>query len=262
MRARTLLLASALFVLGGCSYFEATADYTEEARLRATIRDEFDQIQVERGRDRRAYIDQRVAEAVAAQGGGQMEEHFAAVEARVGRIETRLQTMARQTNPSAGDAPVGASVAELDGLRGEVAAAMAAVAEVSQERSQAEAATNARLERLEFRTRNVAWPPADSAIGLHLASYRTHQAALRGWGVLQRKHADVLAAEEPLYVEVETVAGSFVRVIIGAGEPEERLRRIRDAVRARGDYAMVMPILHNPPHGDLDQPRQGPVPGS
>jgi hypothetical protein len=147
-------------------------------------------------------------------------------------------------------------------LRGDVAAAMAAVAEMSQERTQAEAATSARLERLEFRTRDVAWPAADSAIGLHLASYRTHQAALRGWGVLQRKHPDILGAEEPLYVEVETVAGSFVRVIVGAGEPEERLRRIRDAVRARGDYAMVMPILHNPANGDQDQPGRASVPGS
>ena len=41
---------------------------------------------------------------------------------------------------------------------------------------------------------------------------------------------------------METVAGRFVRLFVGAGLPERDLLKIRDTVRRGGDYAMVLPL--------------------
>ena len=137
----------------------------------------------------------------------------------------------------------GADRAEIDALRQDLEAMTGAVAQLLGERERSEAVTNARFERLELRTSNLAWPEDRGAEqGVHLASYRTHENALQGWEVLQKRHRAILAAETPTFVEVETVAGRYVRLFVGVGYAERVLQGIRDGVRRGGDYAMVLPL--------------------
>lgn len=117
-----------------------------------------------------------------------------------------------------------------------------AVAQLLTQRERAEAEARARFERLELRTSALAWPASHGERGVHLASYKTHEAALAGWEVLQSRYRTALGSEPPTLVEVETVAGRFVRLFVGAGLPEKELLKIRDTVRRGGDYAMILPL--------------------
>lgn len=137
----------------------------------------------------------------------------------------------------------GADRAEVDALRHDLEAMTGAVAQLLSEQARSEAMTRARFERLEIRTRSLAWPDDRGAEqGVHLASYRTHEDALRGWEVLQNRHRAILGSETPTFVEVETVAGRYVRLFVGVGHVDKVLRGIRDGVRSGGDYAMVLPL--------------------
>ncbi|MEC7676190.1 MAG: hypothetical protein VYB89_11715, partial [Pseudomonadota bacterium] len=101
---------------------------------------------------------------------------------------------------------------------------------------------NARLERLELRTSAVKFPPADGAIGIHLASYRAFDDAIAGWDLLSRKYGADSIAFTPEYLAVETVGGRFVRLMIGLGRPRADLVPVVARLRASGDYAMIMPV--------------------
>jgi hypothetical protein len=46
----------------------------------------------------------------------------------------------------------------------------------------------------------------------------------------------------PHYVDVDTVSGPFIRLMVGLGFPRSDLNKIITAVRAGGDYCMVMPL--------------------
>lgn len=149
--------------------------------------------------------------------------------------------------PTPAPAPVAelsaADRAELGALRSDLDAMTGAVAQLLTDRERAEAAARARFERLELRTSGLGWPDDGGADhGVHLASYRTHDAALRGWEVLQARHRAILGGEAPTFVEVKTVAGPYVRLFAGVGRPEASLTAIRDAIRDGGDYAMVLPL--------------------
>lgn len=153
--------------------------------------------------------------------------------------------------PAAGTPPAPTPTAELsaadraefEGLRRDLDAMTGAVSQLLTDRERADAAIRARFERLEFRTSRIGWPDAgDTGRGVHLASYRSHGAALRGWEVLQKRYGKALGGETPTFVEVRTVAGQFVRLFAGVGQPETALVAIRDAIRDGGDYAMVMPL--------------------
>ncbi len=78
--------------------------------------------------------------------------------------------------------------------------------------------------------------------GLHLASYRTREAALLGWGVFKTKYPGALRVHEPVLVEADTGAGLFVRLFTGVGLAGPALRRLRDEVRAGGDYSEILPL--------------------
>lgn len=162
-----------------------------------------------------------------------------------GRVPGATPAPAAETPPtSAPTAELSAADrAEFDGLRRDLDAMTGAVAQLLTDRERADAAVRARFERLELRTSRIGWPDEGGADrGVHLASYRSHDAALRGWEVLQKRYRTALGTETPTFVEVRTVAGQFVRLFAGVGLPEASLVAIRDAVRDGGDYAMVMPL--------------------
>ena len=232
--------------------------------------------------DRREEIAAAVAEALDAEKGWQTrfierrtetmvaEQQATAARAdevmlRMKELEDRLDDIAR-TVPSIADpgfgrgrpaaapaAPAPASLpapgvdaAEIQALRRDLDAMTGAVAQLLVERERTDAVAQARFERLEMRTSRIAWPASDADRGVHLASYRTHDAALRGWEMLQDRHRRALGSETPAFVEVETVAGRYVRLFVGAGRAERELDAIRDGVRRGGDYAMVLPMPSGP----------------
>lgn len=223
--------------------------------------------------DRREEVAAAVAEALEAEKGWQTrfverrtetmlaeQQEIAArtqeIESRTKLLKDQLDDIARRV-PSVADpgfgrvaaaAPAprqgdGVDRAEIDAMRHDLDAMTGAVAQLLSERDRSEAVTRARFERLELRTKGLAWPDDRGAEqGVHLASYRTHEAALRGWEVLQDRHRAILGAETPTFVEVETVAGRYVRLFVGVGLAEPVLAGIRDGVRRGGDYAMVLPL--------------------
>ncbi|MEQ8813970.1 MAG: hypothetical protein RLO51_00165 [Thalassobaculum sp.] len=220
--------------------------------------------------DRREEVAAAVAEALEAEKGWQtrfVERRTEAMLAEQQEVAARTQAIDQRTKllqdqlddvarrvPSIADAgfgraqsapapAVGVARAEVDALRQDLEAMTGAVAQLLGERERSEAETNARFERLELRTSSLAWPDDRGAEqGVHLASYRTHENALQGWEVLQKRHRAILGAETPTFVEVETVAGRYVRLFVGVGHAERVLQGIRDGVRSGGDYAMVLPL--------------------
>lgn len=174
---------------------------------------------------------------------------------RMKELEDRMEDIARRVpsvaDPGFGRAPRGsatsgaaraADTAELADLRRDLDAMTGAVVQLLAERDRADAETRARFERLEHRTSQLGWPDAGGERAVHLASYRTHEAALRGWEVLQDRHRSVLGPETPTFVEIDTVAGRYVRLFVAVGAPERQLDAVRDSIRRGGDYAMVMPM--------------------
>jgi len=219
--------------------------------------------------DRREEIAAAVAEALDAEKGWQtrfVERRTDSMLAEQQEIASRTQEIDHRTKllqdqlddvarrvPSIADpgfgrvpaspVPTAADRAEIAAMRHDLDAMTGAVAQLLSDRDRSEAVARARFERLELRTSDLAWPGDGGAeMGLHLASYRTHEAALRGWELLQARHRAILGAETPTFVEVETVAGRYVRLFVGVGLSEPVLTGLRDGVRGGGDYAMVLPL--------------------
>lgn len=174
---------------------------------------------------------------------------------RMKAFEDRLDDIARKV-PSVADPGFGRSrptaaqtapppvvdTAEMVALRRDLDAMTGAVAQLLAQREGADAEVRARFERLELRTSTLAWPESDGSRGVHLASYKTHEAALGGWEVLQSRYRSAFGSEPPTFIEVEAVAGRFVRLFVGVGLSEREMLTIRDIVRRGGDYAMVLPL--------------------
>ncbi|UUX48339.1 hypothetical protein NUH88_13040 [Nisaea acidiphila] len=244
-----------VLTLGGCGLGDLFGSGTEDMRVRGLVRDELDRVEMERGQRRREYIDERIAKEVAAQDTG--AARLTALESRLGELQTDLSIVSRKVEkrielgeesaPTAGrSAAVGRGGAvdkeELDALRGDVDAALRAVSKLGADLESRDAQGNARFERLELRTSQLDWPRDSGAQGLHLASYRTHDAALAGWEVMRTQFPELLADQEPVLVEVPTVAGLFVRLMVGPGASRDWLLRARNEIRESGEYAMIMPM--------------------
>lgn len=251
--------------LSGCGFMDWISDDPDDLKLAAMVREEVERVDADRGKVRRDYIDQRIEQKVA--NTGRNDEKFGDLESKISALGTRLDVISRRTGTPelalSVDRPSGPTSEDFEELRGEVRAAVTALAGLLGDAGQREAAVNARFERLEYRTRTVEWPdqPAGTGPRLHLASYKSHESALRGWEVLLDKYPSVLGGHEPALVEIETVAGRFVRLIFGGGFPETTLVRLRNQIRAGGDYAMIMPV----PLGATRSPGDGgkkPAPGS
>jgi hypothetical protein len=248
-RLSVLLVAG---MLSGCGALDWLDGDPDALKLGAMVREEVERVEAERGSVRGNYIDQRIQKKIDEI--GQNLDRVLLIEEKIGALGTRVDSLARRTvKPRMAlsvDDPSGPTLAQLDALRGETEAAIRAVSDLIEMTGQQDAEMNARFERLERRTRQVAWPDVEpgTAHGLHLASYRTHASALRGWEVLLRKYPAALKGQESVLVEADTVAGRFVRLFAGAGLPETSLVRLRDLIRAGGDYAMIMLILRQGAH--------------
>jgi hypothetical protein len=266
MRApRFLSLILTVGLLSGCGFTDWLAEDPDDLKFSALVREEVERVEAERGRVRRDYIDQRIDKKIGSL--GHKEDQFAKLDERINAMGTRVDVVARRAGTSelalSIDRPSGPTPEEFQELRSEAKAAIRVVAELIDDADQRGAAANARFERLEYRTRTVEWPAQQPGTGpgLHLASYKTHESALRGWEVLLKKYPSVLRGHEPALTEIETVAGRFVRLIVGTGLPETSMIRIRNQVRAGGDYAMIMPV---PVHKASSKRSGGvkPAPGS
>ena len=78
--------------------------------------------------------------------------------------------------------------------------------------------------------------------GVHLASYRSRAAAMRGWRVLSGKYPDDLGPYEPAAIRTDTGVGRYTRLYAAVGAPEPALSRLRDRIRAGGDYAAILAV--------------------
>lgn len=83
---------------------------------------------------------------------------------------------------------------------------------------------------------------AAPARGVHLASYRSRADAMKGWRVLSGKYPDDLGPYEPEAIRTETGVGLFTRLYTAVGAPEPALSRLRDRIRAGGDYAAILAV--------------------
>ncbi|WP_028796215.1 hypothetical protein [Thalassobaculum salexigens] len=240
---RHAIVIGCLAALTGCGSFAVfETEQQRQARIEAAV-----QQALERERGRQTHlVDRRIEPVLDSQ--RTRDERLDGLERMTAAIADRLQALER-SGPGASaypDADEPARQAEVDSLQHDVTALAAAVSRISGGDTDGEAVLRARLERLELRTSRIAWPPPSSAVrAVHLASYRSHEAALAGWEVLLSRYRDILGDETPTLVEVRTVAGEYVRLFAGVGRDQQGLLRIREALRDGGDYAMILPLPGN-----------------
>ena len=241
-RRRPAIIATILTaaLLGGCSWLEnlVLAGDTDTGKIERVTRDllaseTLRQEQVgTRLETMQRQMDDRLqaleAEAVTT---------TVALKQRIADLTERLAAADRRARTAAA-----APALELDGLKARHTQLAARVDDLVTRRRHHDGRLNARLERLELRTSAVKFPPADGAIGIHLASYRAFDDAIAGWDLLSRKYGADLIAFTPEYLAVETVGGRFVRLMIGLGRPRADLVPVVARLRASGDYAMIMPV--------------------
>ena len=241
MRATFIAAGLSALLVTGCSWVPTLTD-AQDQRIDAKIRDTVAAMEAQRAHRRRLYIDQRIDQVIKNTNGP--DDRLRAIETQIGQLETNLETRSRQPSmaEASGGAPSPEVMEELERIRRDSREALNTVASLLKSRDESSAQVRARIERLEFRTRDVPFPQQLSQKGLHLASYRTHGAALTGWEVLAEKYPDVLNGYSPTYIEAETVSGRFVRLFVAVGEDTDRMIEIRNVIRTGGDYAMVMPI--------------------
>ena len=169
------------------------------------------------------------------------------VQPRVMTAPVDLESAATTQQPSSPPVSLAPSAskidaAEVEAWRRDFDAMTEAVAQLLADRDHMSAALRARLERLEFRTSKLSWPPQKGARAVHLASYRSHAAALAGWEILLERYRPLLITETPTFAEVETVAGRYVRLFVGVGLDETALNRLLNAIRSGGDYGMILAL--------------------
>ena len=239
---RHAVVFGCLVLLTGCGSLVMFETEQQQARIDAAV-----QQALQRERDRQTrFVETRIDPMLDDQ--RTRDDRLDGLERMTTAIAERLQTLEQSgaRSPASYGTVSQAATAEIDSLQHDVAALTAAVARISGGDRDSEAVLRARLERLELRTSRIAWPPASSDVrAVHLASYRSHEAALAGWEVLLNRYRDILGAETPTLVEVRTVAGEYVRLFAGVGRDQQELLRIREALRDGGDYAMILPLPGN-----------------
>ncbi len=264
MRVTIAAAGLTALLVAGCSWVPTLDRDAQDLRIDAKIRDTVAAMEAQRAHRRRLYIDQRIDQVIKNTNGP--DDRLRAIETQLGQLETNLETLSRQpalADAGGSGAPAPEVMEELERIRRDSREALDTVATLLKSRDGSTAQIRARIERLEFRTRDVPFPQQLSQKGLHLASYRTHGAALTGWEVLAEKYPDVLNGYSPTYIETETVSGRFVRLFVAVGEDTDRMIQIRNVIRTGGDYAMVLPI-DTSQNSALAQPRRPRivVPGS
>lgn len=240
------MVVAILLLLAGCgtgAIFET--EVQREARINAAVAEALAR---ERGRQA-LLVERRTAPVIDDQQA--LADRLDALERMAGAIGNRLDQIERMTTtdqtaaqtPTQTPAGTASLRAEIDSIQRDLGALTGAVTRLARTDDQTEAVVRARLERLELRTSRLAWPaPSSQVKAVHLASYRSHEAALAGWETLTRRYRAILGDETPTLIEVRTVAGEYVRLFAGAGHDERALLRIREALRDGGDYAMILPL--------------------
>ncbi|NQW11295.1 MAG: hypothetical protein HQ481_15625 [Alphaproteobacteria bacterium] len=250
------MLASALSGCGAGALLEG--EEARRARVEAAVADA-----LERERSWQSRFVERRTEALVARQQAASDEtvvlqrRLAAIEHQIdSMIRARPRIMSALTDPEPAAlpkqppppqisltpaAPV-VDAAEVEALRRDLDAMTGSVAQLLADRDHAAATLRARLERLELRTSTLSWPPREGVRAVHLASYRTHAAALAGWEILLARYRPLLITESPTFIEVETVAGRYVRLFVGVGLDKAALNRIIDSIRAGGDYGMILTL--------------------
>lgn len=238
---RLAIVIGCLVVLTGCGSF---AVFETEQQRRAQIEAAVQQA-LERERSQRtSLVERRIDPMLDSQKArdDRLERMTAAIADRLQAVERSGSTPPRSFIGSDRHA----LQAELDSLQQDVAALTTAISRIGGGDRDRVAVMRARLERLELRTSRIAWPsPSSEVRAVHLASYRSHEAALAGWEVLLNRYRDTLGDETATLVEVRTVAGEYVRLFAGVGRDRQELLHIREALRDGGDYAMILPLPGN-----------------
>ena len=230
------ILTAALF--GGCSWLEnlVLAGDTDTGKIERVTRDLLASETL-----RQEQVGTRL-ETIQRQMGDRLQALEAEAVTTTAALKQRIADLTERLAAADRRARTAAAAPELDGLKARHTQLAARVDDLVTRRRHHDGRLNARLERLELRTSAVKFPPADGAIGIHLASYRAFDDAIAGWDLLSRKYGADLIAFTPEYLAVETVGGRFVRLMIGLGRPRADLVPVVARLRASGDYAMIMPV--------------------
>ena len=231
----TILTAA---LLGGCSWLEnlVLAGDTDTGKIERVTRDLLASETL-----RQEQVGTRL-ETIQRQMGDRLQALEAEAVTKTAALKQRIADLTERLAAADRRARTAAAAPELDGLKARHTQLAARVDDLVTRRRHHDGRLNARLERLELRTSAVKFPPADGAIGIHLASYRAFDDAIAGWDLLSRKYGADLIAFTPEYLAVETVGGRFVRLMIGLGRPRADLVPVVARLRASGDYAMIMPV--------------------
>ena len=239
-RRRPAIIATILTaaLLGGCSWLEnlVLAGDTDTGKIERVTRDLLASETL-----RQEQVGTRL-ETIQRQMGDRLQALEAEAVTKTAALKQRIADLTERLAAADRRARTAAAAPELDGLKARHTQLAARVDDLVTRRRHHDGRLNARLERLELRTSAVKFPPADGAIGIHLASYRAFDDAIAGWDLLSRKYGADLIAFTPEYLAVETVGGRFVRLMIGLGRPRADLVPVVARLRASGDYAMIMPV--------------------
>ena len=225
-------------LLGGCSWLEnlVLAGDTDTGKIERVTRDLLASETL-----RQEQVGTRL-ETIQRQMGDRLQVLEAEAVTTTAALKQRIADLTESLAAADRRARTAAPAPELDGLKARHTQLAARVDDLVTRRRHHDGRLNARLERLELRTSAVKFPPADGAIGIHLASYRAFDDAIAGWDFLSRKYGADLIAFTPEYLAVETVGGRFVRLMIGLGRPRADLMPVVARLRASGDYATIMPV--------------------
>lgn len=91
---------------------------------------------------------------------------------------------------------------------------------------------------------------AEPSWGVHVASFRSPVGAIAGWQEVLHKYPDVLASLAQNYIPVDIPGkGRFTRVIAGMFGDRSQALELARALRKRGAYADVLPLVVEKPTG-------------
>ena len=259
-------LVVGLALLGGCDFIGAM-DFagTGVLRAKAELADYVEQHHTNQSRAWRAWAEDFLERRVSARIGEpdriqRLEEELATSQSSLISVRDRLRALNKKVASlevlNMTTAAHGATTRRGTNSGSIPSDALKKVQGSIRDLAQRDAIAAARLERLENRQLDLDNDPETGAepksapgpgfvddkrgFVLHLASYRVRDDALRGWKILARKYDTALAPLAPVFSEVDTIAGPFIRLSTGAGLPRNRLRKIRDEIRAGGDFASII----------------------
>ena len=167
-RRRPAIIATILTaaLLGGCSWLEnlVLAGDTDTGKIERVTRDLLASETL-----RQEQVGTRL-ETIQRQMGDRLQALEAEAVTTTAALKQRIADLTERLAAADRRARTAAAAPELDGLKARHTQLAARVDDLVTRRRHHDGRLNARLERLELRTSAVKFPPADGAIGIHLAS--------------------------------------------------------------------------------------------